>query len=576
MQTGKMRSMQFVYNINDGHGGVVEETSGCMYNAATQIGETTGVEGVANWTDLTTTGACLVSGACGFSQPYSITLTEPVIAPNLTEFSLNGTIGSIVESTITVAMPYGTTDVTGLIATFSSTGESVTVNDVIQSSGSTSNNFTNSVTYTVHAFNGSTKDYAVSVTIQPVISQATSLAFSGNYAFLTSSASSDITKCSIVNESQLTSCSNISLGNLLPQGAANISAFESTGGTTLYIVGNETPPSIVQCLIPISTNTPTCSTLNPANGLNSARLLLSSNVDPKNSAKITAFSVSGVSGWIGGSSIYVTLPYGSNLNNLAATFTSTGKTVKVNNVTQVSGVTTNNFTTSPLQYIVTAKDGTTTSTYSVYVRWTTFAGVVLNPYASSLKVPLVSSSLESTMLNMSLIESNGMYVGLNYSYINSFPVGVNANGLSSISLPKTTTQESYNYVMTNIAESQIYACFVNESASEVSACSAALAPQPSSVMTYTVTGLPYVLLYVSSYSQNILSVYSVTPSTRAIAYAGELDMSGVFNLPRSLSLNSAGNLLFALNDGDNSYVACPIISGELKKNLCRKTYFSSL
>jgi hypothetical protein len=428
----------------------------------------------------------------------------------------------------------------------------------------------------VHAFNGSTKDYAVSVTIQPVISQATSLAFSGNYAFLTSSASSDITKCSIVNESQLTSCSNISLGNLLPQGAANISAFESTGGTTLYIVGNETPPSIVQCLIPISTNTPTCSTLNPANGLNSARLLLSSNVDPKNSAKITAFSVSGVAGWIGGSSIYVTLPYGSNLNNLAATFTSTGKTVKVNNVTQVSGVTTNNFTTSPLQYIVTAKDGTTTSTYSVYVRWTTFAGVVLNPYASSLKVPLVSSSLESTMLNMSLIESNGMYVGLNYSYINSFPVGVNANGLSSISLPKTTTQESYNYVMTNIAESQIYACFVNESASEVSACSAALAPQPSSVMTYTVTGLPYVLLYVSSYSQNILSVYSVTPSTRAIAYAGELDMSGVFNLPRSLSLNSAGNLLFALNDGDNSYVACPIISGELKKNLCRKTYFSSL
>lgn len=515
----------------------------------------------------------------GSTQDYMVTVTVAASSDNnLVEFSLNGTLGVVNQdnNTIAVVMPYGTSDVSSLTASYLTDGESVSVNGVEQVNGVTPNNFTNVVTYTVHAQNGETKDYAVSVTVKAVISQATSLAFSGNYAFLTSSASSDITKCSVVNESQLTSCSNISLGDLLPQGAANISAVESTGGTTLYIMGNETPPSIVQCLIPTGTNTPTCSTINPANGLNSARLLLSSNVDPKKSAKITAFSVSGVAGWIGGSSIYVTLPYGSNLNNLAATFTTTGKTVKVNNVTQVSGVTTNNFTTSPLQYIVTAKDGTTTSAYNVYVRWTAFAGVVLNPYASSLKVPMVSSSLESTMLNMSLIESNGMYVGLNYSYINSFPVGVNANGLSSISLPKTTTQESYNYVMTNIAESQIYACFVNESASEVSACSAAPAPQPSSVITYTVTGLPYVLLYVSSYSQNILSVYSVTPSTHAIASAGELDMSGVFNLPRSLSLNSAGNLLFALNDGDNSYVACPISNGQINKAYCRKTYFSSL
>jgi len=536
-----------------------------------------------------------VHAADGSTQNYTVTVTVAANSDNnLVEFSLNGTLGVVNQdnNTIVVVMPYGTSDLSSLTATYLTDGESVTVNGVEQVNGVTPNDFTNSVIYTVHAQNGETKDYAVSVTVKAVISQATSLAFSGNYAYLTSSTSSDITKCSVVNESQLTSCSNISLGDLLPQGAANISAVESTGGTTLYIMGNETPPSIVQCLIPTGTNTPTCLTINPLNGLNSARLLLSSTVDPKKSAKITAFSVSGVAGWIGGSSIYVTLPYGSNLNNLAATFTTTGKTVKVNNVLQVSGVTTNNFTTSPLQYIVTAKDGTTTSAYNVYVRWTAFAGVVLNPYASSLKVPMVSSSLESTMLNMSLIESNGMYVGLNYGYIESFPAEMNATGLSSISLAtyeSSSVLESYNYIMTNIAESKVYACSVNESATEMRVCSAATytpgfgaIPQPSSAVIFlqqTTRFVPGVFM-VASYSQNTLTGCYMTPSSTSISCdtdpTHQLDMTGVFNLPRSLSLNSAGNLLFALNDGDNSYVACPISGGQINKAFCRKTYFSSL
>lgn len=522
-----------------------------------------------------------VTAADGTTQNYTVTVTVATGSANeMIEFSLNGTIGVIdqTNNTIAVAMPYGTSDLTSLTATYLTNGESVAVCGSPQVNGVTENNFTNPVTYTVYAANGDTRDYVVTVTIKPVISQATAISFAGNYAYLSSNVSSSITQCRVTNESQLTQCANIDLGDLLPEGAAGISAFESTGGRTLFITGNDNPPSIIQCLLPQGNSplngTPTpCLKINPAVGLQSNQLLSTPN--PNNSAKITSFAIAGVSGLINNNNIYVTLPYGSNLNGLVATFTNTGKSVKVNNVLQTSGVTTNNFTDNvPVEYVVTAKDNTT-NTYYVYVRWTAFVGIVINPYApSAINAPLVYSRYESEITNISVAIENGLYAGLNFTQMISFPVGMNANGLSSIALSKTTTYESYNYVMTNIAESTIYACEVNESASAVSACNGTVVDQPSSVLNYTVNGLPYVLVYVSSYHQNKLSVYSVAPNTHDIQYGAELDMSGIFNLPRSLNLN--GNWLFALNDGDNSYVACLLINGQLDKNLCYKTYFSSL
>lgn len=528
-----------------------------------------------------------VTAEDGSSQNYTVTVTVALSSDNqMIEFSLDGTEGVIdqVNNTINVAMPYGTNLNVDLTATFITDGTPmVTIGAVMQTNGVTPNNFATPVTYTVHADNGDTRNYVVTVTTKPVISQATAINFAGSYAFLSSNVSSDITKCS-VNGAQLNNCSNLTIDKLLlPQGASNISAFESTGGMTLFITGNDNPPTIVQCLLPTGAITATCSKINQADGLQANRLLLNVNgtPSPQSSAKITSFTVAGVSGLINNNSIYVTLPYGADLNGLVATFTTTGKSVKVNNIVQVSGVTSNNFiNNTPLRYVVTAKDNTT-SDYVVFVRWSYFAGMLLNPYASSIKVPIVFSGLESEMMNMSVIVDNGMYTGLNFGTISSFPAEMNATGLSSIALTKTTTNESYNYVMSNIAESQIYACSVTANGSGIPACSGIAVPQPSSVVAQTVAGTPFVYLYATSYHQNFLSVYFVTPTTHAIAYAGELDMSGVFNLPRSLSLSpsySASNnyWLFALNEGDNSYAACQIVNGNLNPNSCSKTYFSSL
>ena len=64
---------------------------------------------------------------------------------------------------IAATVPYGT-NVTALIATFSTTGASVAVGATAQSSGITANNFTSPVTYTVTAADSTSQNYVVTVT----------------------------------------------------------------------------------------------------------------------------------------------------------------------------------------------------------------------------------------------------------------------------------------------------------------------------------------------------------------------------------------------------------------------------
>ncbi|MFX9038781.1 hypothetical protein ABTN43_19300, partial [Acinetobacter baumannii] len=88
----------------------------------------------------------------------------PNTAKEITAFALDGVAGEITGENITVTVPYAT-NVDSLTATFTITGESVTVGGEPQVSGQSSNNFTNPVTYTVHAADGGTKDYVVTVII---------------------------------------------------------------------------------------------------------------------------------------------------------------------------------------------------------------------------------------------------------------------------------------------------------------------------------------------------------------------------------------------------------------------------
>ena len=102
------------------------------------------------------------------SSAKEITAYKFETSNNVLSSDVAGTIDST-HHTVSLTVPYGT-DVTSLIATFTlSQGATAKVGDISQVSGTTSNDFTSSVTYTVTAEDNSTQEWIVTITIdQPV------------------------------------------------------------------------------------------------------------------------------------------------------------------------------------------------------------------------------------------------------------------------------------------------------------------------------------------------------------------------------------------------------------------------
>ena len=106
----------------------------------------------------------------GTSASYFTVTVATISAKALTAFSFQGlspaVSGTITEATHTigVTVPYGT-NVSALVASFTTSGASVKVGSTTQVSGTTPNNFTSPVTYTVTAADASTQAYTVAVTV---------------------------------------------------------------------------------------------------------------------------------------------------------------------------------------------------------------------------------------------------------------------------------------------------------------------------------------------------------------------------------------------------------------------------
>ncbi|MFC2152641.1 T9SS type A sorting domain-containing protein, partial [Bacteroidota bacterium] len=124
---------------------------------------------VTSATDADRTTTVTVTAEDASTQDYTILFN---VAANdakiLTSFSfvdpaVNGVITEG-NHTVAIEVPYGT-DVTNLIANFETSGSEVKVEAITQISGTTPNNFTNPVTYTVVAEDASTQDYIVTVSI---------------------------------------------------------------------------------------------------------------------------------------------------------------------------------------------------------------------------------------------------------------------------------------------------------------------------------------------------------------------------------------------------------------------------
>ena len=131
--------------------------------ASVKVGNTTQVSGTTP-NDFTNPVTYTVIAADGSTQDYTISVTiAPATAKAITAYSIDNLAGTITGNNIAVTLPFGTNP-SALVATFVTTGESVKVGNTIQVSGTTPNDFTNPVTYTVIAADGTTQDYTVVIT----------------------------------------------------------------------------------------------------------------------------------------------------------------------------------------------------------------------------------------------------------------------------------------------------------------------------------------------------------------------------------------------------------------------------
>jgi hypothetical protein len=286
-------------------------------------------------------GMLLILLGCNVSSPNTVNQSS---LKAITAFSLpssNGPVnGTIAGLNIAVTMPFGT-NVTALIATFTTTGQSVTVNGTPQVSGTTPNNFTNPLAYVVTAADGSTATYTVTVTVAAIPAKAiTAFSLAG-------------TPGTIIGQ-------NIAV--TMPFGTditALIATFTTTGQS---VTVNGTPQ--VSGTTPNNFTNPVAYLVTAADG-STATYSVTVTVAANPAKEITAFSLAGTPGTIIGQNIAVTMPFGTDVTALIAVFTTTGQNVTVNGTPQVSGATPNNFT-NPVAYLVTAADGST-ATYTVTV-----------------------------------------------------------------------------------------------------------------------------------------------------------------------------------------------------------------
>ena len=118
--------------------------------------------------------------------------------------SVGGVTGIINASgmTITATVPVGTS-LSGLIATFTTTGSSVRVLTTVQTSGATANDFSSPVSYVVTDGNGATATYTVTATVASAAkvclgAGCVDLGKAGNFAILSKAGITDVPPSPIV------------------------------------------------------------------------------------------------------------------------------------------------------------------------------------------------------------------------------------------------------------------------------------------------------------------------------------------------------------------------------------------
>ncbi|MEK6743217.1 MAG: DUF1566 domain-containing protein [Nitrospirota bacterium] len=317
--------------------------------ASVRVGTTTQVSGTTP-NDFTLPVVYTVTAADGTSVNYTVTVTvsppPAQTAKALQAFELAGVAGAINETskTVSVVLPPDGTDVTALAATFTTSGSFVTVGTTTQVSGVTTNNFSIPVVYTVHALDGSTASYTVSVSFLTAAKLLSSFTVTG--------------MTGIIDQTARTVAVTIPLQPV----NALVASFVTTTGAIVKV------GSVVQTSgVTVNDFTaPVVYTVIASDGL-TVDYTVTVTIAPFSltSFAFSSVSVTGVIDHTGGS-VSAFVPARTAITTLVSTFTTTNAVgVTIGATPQVSGVTANDFT-SPVIYTVTGA-GAATKDYTVTV-----------------------------------------------------------------------------------------------------------------------------------------------------------------------------------------------------------------
>ena len=272
------------------------------------------------------------------------------------KFTNPAATGAIVDGIVKVSVPKGT-DVTKLIANFTSSALSkvyvvnkTTQKDSLQTSGVTVNNFSDTVGYKVVAEDGTSLVYKVVVTV--LKSQGNSIT---KFGFVDPAVTGVITGTNIL-----------------------VKVPKATDFTTLIATFEVSTDAIVKVgnniqVTGVTANdftSPVSYVVTSEAGVSQTYKISVEESEPDNLCDIVSFGFDSPksTGVISGNKITVIVPKGTDLKALVAKFTlSSGATVMVDSVNQVSGVTANDFT-NVVKYDVTAANKTTKKSFEVTVK----------------------------------------------------------------------------------------------------------------------------------------------------------------------------------------------------------------
>lgn len=316
----------------------------------------------------------------------------------------NGVDGTINGTTITATVPFGT-NVTALVADFVTTGASVKVGATEQVSGTTANDFSGPVTYTVTAADGTQQVYTVNVSV--AASNEKDLTSFSFLAADNSGLTNDVTGVISGTDVSVT----VPFGTTV---TALVADFTTTGtsvkiGSTVQVSGTTANDftSPVDYVVTAGDGTMQTYTVTVTIAANSAKAITAFSFETIHNAGLAA----DVTAVIAGTSITATVPFGTDVSALVATFSTTGASIAVGATPQISGQTANNFS-SPVDYVVTAADGTMqTYTVTVNIAADTSASITAFRFRDADNAVLTFDAIGTiTGTNISVVVPNGTVI----------------------------------------------------------------------------------------------------------------------------------------------------------------------